>query len=85
MPVPGPVVATWLHGYRLPVTTYVYSITLIFGVAGAAQLAMLEELPLDPETQAAVLHAAGALGEPLRATVAYERGEWDSVGCLGLP
>ncbi len=39
--VSGPVVATWLHGYRLPKNTYVFSITLIFGVSGAAQLVVL--------------------------------------------
>ena len=39
--VSGPVVATWLHGYRLPKVTYVYAITLIFGVTGAVQLAVL--------------------------------------------
>ena len=39
--VSGPVVATWLHGYRLPKETYVFSITLIFGVTGAVQLATL--------------------------------------------
>lgn len=39
--VSGPVVATWLHGYRLAVQTYVYSVTVIFGVTGAVQLVML--------------------------------------------
>lgn len=39
--VSGPVVATWLHGYRLPKNAYVFSITLIFGVSGAAQLVVL--------------------------------------------
>lgn len=39
--VSGPVVATWLHGYRLPKVSYVYAITLIFGVTGAVQLAVL--------------------------------------------
>ena len=39
--VSGPVVATWLHGYRLPKQTYVFSITLIFGVTGAVQLVTL--------------------------------------------
>jgi uncharacterized protein len=39
--VSGPVVATWLHGYRLSKTVYVYSITLIFGVTGAVQLLVL--------------------------------------------
>lgn len=39
--VSGPVVATWLHGYRLARSSYVFSITLIFGVTGAAQIAVL--------------------------------------------
>jgi uncharacterized protein len=39
--VSGPVVATWLHGYRLSRDTYVYAITLIFGVTGAVQLLVL--------------------------------------------
>lgn len=39
--VSGPVVATWLHGYRLAKTAYVFSITLIFGVTGAVQLSVL--------------------------------------------
>lgn len=39
--VSGPIVATWMHGYRLPVRVYIYSVTLIFGVTGAVQLAIL--------------------------------------------
>ncbi len=39
--VSGPVVATWLHGYRLPKQTYVFSVTAIFGVSGAVQLGLL--------------------------------------------
>lgn len=39
--VSGPVVASWLHGYRLRATAYVFSITTIFGASGAAQLALL--------------------------------------------
>ena len=39
--VSGPVVATWLHGYRLPKTVYAYAITLIFGLSGAVQLVLL--------------------------------------------
>lgn len=39
--VSGPVVATWLHGYRLPVRTYIHSVTLIFGATGAVQLTIL--------------------------------------------
>lgn len=39
--VSGPVVGAWFHGYRLPRDTYVFSITLLFGVTGAVQLAIL--------------------------------------------
>lgn len=39
--VSGPVVATWLHGYRLPAQAYVFSVTAIFGVSGAVQLGLL--------------------------------------------
>ena len=39
--VSGPVVAAWMHPYRLPRDAYVYSITLIFGVTGAVQLTVL--------------------------------------------
>jgi uncharacterized protein len=39
--VSGPVVATWLHGYRLSARVYVHSVTLIFGVTGAVQLGIL--------------------------------------------
>ncbi len=39
--VSGPIVATWLHGYRLAVQTYVFSVTIIFGVTGAVQIVVL--------------------------------------------
>ncbi|HRW38034.1 MAG: sulfite exporter TauE/SafE family protein [Acidimicrobiales bacterium] len=39
--VSGPVVATWIHGYRLAARTYIFTITLIFGVTGLAQIAVL--------------------------------------------
>lgn len=39
--VSGPVVASWMHGYRLPKQTYVFSVTAIFGVSGAVQLGLL--------------------------------------------
>ena len=39
--VSGPLVATWVHGYRLPPRPYVFSITLVFGVTGATQLVLL--------------------------------------------
>lgn len=39
--VSGPVVATWMHGYRLKVRTYIHSVTFIFGVTGLVQLVIL--------------------------------------------
>jgi len=37
----GPVVATWLHGYRLSPKAYVFSVTSIFAVTGFAQIVVL--------------------------------------------
>lgn len=39
--VSGPVVATWIHGYRLAPRAYVHSVTFIFGVTGFAQIVVL--------------------------------------------
>ncbi len=39
--VSGPVVATWVHAYRLPPRAFVHTVTLIFGVTGAAQIVVL--------------------------------------------
>ncbi len=39
--VSGPVVATWMHGYRLPARVFVHSVTFIFGVTGAVQIVVL--------------------------------------------
>ncbi len=39
--VSGPVVATWVHGYRLPPRVYVHTVTTIFGITGAVQIALL--------------------------------------------
>lgn len=39
--VSGPVVATWIHGYRLSPRTYIHSVTLIFGITGLVQLVIL--------------------------------------------
>lgn len=39
--VSGPVVGAWMHGYRLPSQAYVFSVTMIFGVAGSVQLVLL--------------------------------------------
>ena len=39
--VSGPVVATWVHGYRLPPRVFVDTVTFIFGVTGAVQIVVL--------------------------------------------
>lgn len=39
--VSGPVVATWVHGYRLAPRVFVHTVTFIFGVTGAAQIVVL--------------------------------------------
>jgi uncharacterized membrane protein YfcA len=39
--VSGPVVATWVHAYRLPPRVFVHTVTLIFGVTGAVQIVVL--------------------------------------------
>lgn len=39
--VSGPVVAAWVHGYRLAPTAYVHSVTWIFGVTGFVQIVVL--------------------------------------------
>jgi EAL and modified HD-GYP domain-containing signal transduction protein len=46
--------------------------------------ALLERLPLAPELRAALLGREGPLGEILSSTLAYERGDWERVSCLGL-
>ena len=37
----GPIVAMWFHGYRLGKDAYVFSITVLFLLAGVAQLVVL--------------------------------------------
>ncbi len=39
--VSGPIVAMWLHGYRLAKDSYVFSVTLLFFVGGASQFVVL--------------------------------------------
>jgi len=39
--VSGPIVAMWVHGYRLPKDAYVFSVTALFLVSGATQLGVL--------------------------------------------
>jgi uncharacterized membrane protein YfcA len=37
----GPVVGTWFHGYRLTPRGYVFTVTIVFGVTGLAQILVL--------------------------------------------
>lgn len=39
--VSGPIVAAWIHSYRLSREAYVFSVTAIFGLTGGAQLLLL--------------------------------------------
>ena len=41
MGVSGPIVAMWFHGYRLSKNAYVFSVTALFLMSGAAQLVVL--------------------------------------------
>lgn len=81
--VSGPIVLMWLHGYRLSKDAYVFAMTLIFLVAGVAQLAVLVLTgEFDQDRNAASLVALMAtllmvpIGTRLRAridSVAFER------------
>jgi EAL and modified HD-GYP domain-containing signal transduction protein len=46
---------------------------------------VVKKLPLTQEVQDALLDGRGPLGEALRCTLAYERGDWDAVACFSLP
>ena len=59
--VSGPIVATWLHGYRLAVQTYVFSVTVIFGVTGAVQLAVQGQLLQGDRLLGALLAGVGVV------------------------
>lgn len=39
--ISGPIVAAWIHGYRLPRHAHIFSVTTLFAAAGAAQLPTL--------------------------------------------
>jgi len=39
--ISGPIVAMWIHGYRLNKNAYIYSVTMLFLVGGVAQLVVL--------------------------------------------
>jgi EAL and modified HD-GYP domain-containing signal transduction protein len=50
----------------------------------APMSAILARLPLTEGLRAAILEGEGDVGEVLTATLAYERGRWGEVACLGL-
>lgn len=60
--VSGPVVATWVHGYRQPPRVFVHTVTVIFGVTGAAQIVVLA---LQGQFTADRLIAAGVAAVPV--------------------
>lgn len=60
--VSGPVLASWVHAYRLPPRVFVHSITLIFAVTGAAQIVVLA---VQGEFTADRLVAAAAAAVPV--------------------
>ncbi|MEO5573477.1 MAG: HDOD domain-containing protein [Gammaproteobacteria bacterium] len=45
---------------------------------------LLNTLPVSADIKQALLHHQGALGIILQCVLAYERGDWDNVNCLGL-
>ena len=42
--VSGPIIGSWLYAYRLPREAYIYSLSVLFLVAGAAQIATLASI-----------------------------------------
>lgn len=60
--VSGPIVAMWMHGYRLAPRDYVHAVTTIFAVTGAAQIVMLTA---QAEFSASRLVAAAAAAVPV--------------------
>jgi len=66
--VSGPIVATWMHGYRLAPRTYVHAVTFIFGVTGLAQIVVLaaqRQFTSDRLIGAAVAAVPVAIATPL--------------------
>ena len=46
---------------------------------------VVKKLPLADDLLQALVEGKGPMGDALRCTLAYERGDWDAVDCLGLP
>jgi uncharacterized membrane protein YfcA len=87
--VSGPVVATWVHGYRLPPRVFVHTVTFIFGVTGAVQilvLALQGQFTRDRLVAAAVAAVPVAivtpLGVRLRDRLAGAAFDWAVLGVL---
>jgi EAL and modified HD-GYP domain-containing signal transduction protein len=55
------------------------------GLLSTPMASILKKLPLSDELRDALLEGQGQMGEALRCTLAYERGEWARVECFGLP
>jgi len=77
--ISGPIVAMWIHGYKLSKDGYVYAVTMLFFVAGTAQLIALAvsgEFTGDRLTAVAVAFVAAIsmvpIGTRLRARLAGE-------------
>ena len=45
----------------------------------------LAELPLNQDIKDALISRSGPIGQALRCTIAYERGDWDDVQFYGMP
>lgn len=52
---------------------------------GLPMKAILDELPLSDDLNAALTQGRGALGTLLRASLDYEAGDWHGIDLLGLP
>jgi len=77
--ISGPIVAMWIHGYRLTKNGYVYAVTMLFFLGGAAQLIVLAvsgEFTADRLTAVAVAFVAAMsmvpIGTRLRSHLAGE-------------
>lgn len=58
--------------------------SILDGLLNQPMNSIISTLPLNPKVSQALLHQKGALGMTLRCVLAYERGDWDTVLCLGM-
>ncbi|MEO0492243.1 MAG: sulfite exporter TauE/SafE family protein [Actinomycetota bacterium] len=76
--ISGPLIGSWIHSYRLDRRTHIFSVTILFALAGAAQLgALLVAGELDGRWTVALLGCIPALatiplGERLRSRFSSE-------------